>query len=122
MKPIRILVDSFADADGFNAQMTSARDIMCRLDPVRFHVSTFYSGEPDARLVERPSTRLIKLGKHGQTFRILREFIWGRHDILFYVKASPAAKLYLSLRRKWFDNRVVIGTISPNLTLRMNRR
>ena len=118
MKPIRILVDSFADADGLNAQMINARDIMCRLDPTRFHASTFCLGEPDARLVQRTGTRLIKLRQHGQTFRILREFIWGRHDILFYVKASPAAKLYLSLRRKWFDNRVVIGTIESQSDLK----
>lgn len=118
MKPIRILVDSFADADGFNAQMTSARDIMCRLDPVRFHVSTFCAGEPDSRLTERPATRLIHLGKNRQSLRILREFIWGRQDLLFYVKASPAAKLYLAWRSKWFDRRPVIGTIESQSDLR----
>lgn len=47
MRRIRILVDSFADEDGFNAQMTSARDIMSRLDPARFQVSTFTIGKPD---------------------------------------------------------------------------
>lgn len=118
MRPIRLLVDSFADADGFNAQMTSARDIMCRLDPNRFHVSTFYSGEPDPRLKQRPATRLIHLGRHGQTVRILREFIGGRHDILFYVKASPAAKFYLAWRRRWFDKRPVIGTVESQSDLR----
>jgi len=118
MKPIRILVDSFADEDGFNAQMTSARDIMCRLDPQRFHVSTFCLGKPDARLVQRPATRLIQLRPHGQTFRILREFVWGSHQILFYVKGSPAAKLYLKLRRAWFDQRIVIGTVESQCDLR----
>jgi glycosyltransferase involved in cell wall biosynthesis len=118
MKPIRILVDSFADEDGFNAQMTSARDIMCRLDPARFHVSTFYYGKPDARLLQRPGTRLIKLPRRGQTLRILREFLWGEHDILFYVKASPAAKLYLNWRRRWFDKRIVIGTVESRSDLR----
>ena len=100
MRLIRLLVDSFADEDGFNAQMTSARDIMSRLDPERFHVSTFSVGAPDPRLVHRPATRLIQLPQRRQTFRILREFIWGKHDILFYVKASPASRLYLSLRPK----------------------
>ena len=118
MKPIRILVDSFADEDAFNAQMTSARDIMCRLDPARFHVSTFLSGQPDPRLIQRPGTRLIKLPKRRQTFRILHEFIWGKHDILFYLKTSPAAKLYLTLRRKWFDKRIVIGTVESQSDLR----
>jgi glycosyltransferase involved in cell wall biosynthesis len=118
MKPIRVLVDSFADADGLNAQMINARDIISRLDPVRFHVSTFCFGEPDERLKLRPATRLIQLGAHGQTFSILREFILGSHDILFYVKGSPAARLYLKFRRRWFDNRVVIGTVESQSDLR----
>jgi len=111
MRQIRILVDSFADEDAFNAQMTSARDIMSRLDPTRFHVSTFSLGTPDARLLRRPETRLIQLPRRRQTFRILKEFIWGKHDILFYLKASPASTLYMSLRPKRFDKRIVIGTV-----------
>jgi glycosyltransferase involved in cell wall biosynthesis len=107
-----------ADEDGFNAQMTSARDIMSRLDPTRFHVTTFCVGKPDARLVQRPATRLIQLPQHGQTFRILAEFVAGKHDILFYVKASPAARIYLGLRPKWLDKRVVIGTVESQSDLR----
>jgi glycosyltransferase involved in cell wall biosynthesis len=118
MRPLRLLVDSMADEDGFNAQMTSARDIMSRLDPTRFHVTTFCVGKPDARLVQRPSTRLIQLRQHGQTRRILAEFVTGKHDILFYVKSSPAARLYLSLRPKWLDKRVVIGTVESQSDLR----
>jgi len=118
MSPIRLLVDSMADADGFNAQMTSARDIMSRLDPERFHVTTFCVGKPDGRLVQRPATRLIQLPQRRQTLHILTEFVGGKHDILFYVKASPAAKLYLSLRPKWLDPRVVIGTVESQSDLR----
>lgn len=117
MTLIRILVDSFADEDAFNAQMTSARDIMSRLDPTRFHVSTFSLGKPDSKLVQRPATRLIQLPQRRQTLTILREFIWGKHDILFYVKASPASRLYLSLRPKRFDKRIVIGTVESQSDL-----
>jgi glycosyltransferase involved in cell wall biosynthesis len=118
MSPIRLLVDSMADADGFNAQMTSARDIMSRLDPAHFHVTTFCLGRPDSRLVQRPATRLIQLPQRRQTLHILAEFVGGKHDILFYVKASPAAKLYLSLRPKWLDQRVVIGSVESQSDLR----
>jgi glycosyltransferase involved in cell wall biosynthesis len=118
MKPIRLLVDSFADANGLNAQMINARDIISRLDPVRFHVSTFCFGEPDERLKQRPATRLIQLRAHGQTVSILREFIFGSHDILFYVKGSPAARMYFKLRRSWFDKRVVIGTVESQSDIR----
>jgi glycosyltransferase involved in cell wall biosynthesis len=118
MRLIRLLVDSMADGDGLNAQMTNARDIMSRLDPGRFHVSTFCVGKPDVRLVERPATRLIHLPQRRQTLRILAEFVTGKHDILFYVKPSPAARIYLSLRPKRLDKRVVIGTIESQSDLR----
>jgi len=118
MSPIRLLVDSLADEDGFNAQMTSARDIMSRLDPARFHVTTFCAGKPDARLVQRPATRLIQLPRRRQTLRIFSEFVTGKHDILFYVKSSPAARMYLTMRFKWLDKRVVIGTVESQSDLR----
>jgi len=118
MRPIRILVDSFADEDALNAQMTNARDIVSRLDPERFHVSMFVVGKADARLVQRPSTRLIQLPLRRQTLRILNEFLWGRHDILFYIKASPAARAYLMMRPKRLDTRVVIGTAESQSDLR----
>lgn len=115
---IRLLVDSLADEDGFNAQMTSARDIMSRLDRTRFHVTTFCSGKPDVRLVQQPATRLIQLPRRRQTLRIFAEFARGDHDILFYVKPSPAARMYFSLRPKWLDKRIVIGTVESQSDLR----
>jgi glycosyltransferase involved in cell wall biosynthesis len=118
MRPIRILVDSFADEDALNAQMTNARDIMSRLDAARFHVSTFVLGKPDQRLTERPATRLIALPQRRQTFSILQEFIWGKHDILFYIKPAPAARMYMALRPKWIDRRIVIGTVESQSDLR----
>jgi glycosyltransferase involved in cell wall biosynthesis len=118
MSPIRLLVDSLADEDGLNAQMTNARDIMSRLDPNRFQVTTFCVGKPDARLVRRPATRLIQLPQRRKTLRILAEFLQGDHDILFYVKAAPAARMYLSLRPKWLDKRIVIGTVESQSDLK----
>lgn len=118
MRPIRILVDSFADAGLPNAQMGNAREIICRLDPTRFHVSVFSLGAPDPRIVARENTRLIQLPHRRQTVRILREFLTGAHRILFYVKASPASRWYLHLRRKWRDQRVTIGTLESRSDVR----
>jgi len=118
MKPIRILVDSFADADAMNAQMTNARDIISRLDCERFHVSTFVMGKPDPRIENRLATRMIRLPRKRQTPRILKEFVFGSHDILFYLKASPASRVYMSYPRKWLDKRVVIGTIESQSDMR----
>lgn len=118
MKPIRILVDSLADADLINSQMGNGREIMSRLDPSRFHVSTFVIGQPDARLMQRPATRLIQLPQRRQTITVLREFILGQHQVLFYVKGSPASKAYLRLRPKMLDKRIVIGMVESQSDFR----
>jgi glycosyltransferase involved in cell wall biosynthesis len=111
-------VDSFADAGLPNAQMGNAREIASRLDPARFHISMFVSGQPDVRLVRRANTRLIPLPKRRQTFRILREFLWGDYEILFYLKSSPASRLYMNLRTKWNDRRLVVGAMESQSDLR----
>jgi glycosyltransferase involved in cell wall biosynthesis len=118
LKPIRILVDSFADAGLTNAQMSNAREIICRLDPARFHVTVFYVNQPDSWIAERANVRLIRLPRRRQTVRILQEFLLGRHEILFYLKSSPASKLYLHVRKKWKDRRVVVGTVESQSDLR----
>ncbi|MCU1270535.1 MAG: hypothetical protein JWN74_1829 [Acidobacteriaceae bacterium] len=118
MRPIRILVDSFADASLTNAQMGNAREIVSRLDPARFHVSMFLLGQPDPRIVARGNTHLIQLPQRRQTVRILREFLWGAHQLLFYMKSAPASRCYLTLRRKWNDCRTTIGTIESQSDLR----
>ena len=116
--PLRILVDSFADAGLSNAQMGNAREIICRLDPIRFHVSLFVVGEPDSRLAARANTRFIQLPQRRQTVRILREFLWGAHQILFYMKSSPSSRWYMGLRKKWRDRRVVMGTMESQSDLK----
>ena len=78
----------------------------------------FASGQPDARLVDRANTRLIRLPKRRQTIRILSEFLWGDHDILFYLKSSPASRLYVKVRRRWKDHRIVVGTMESQSDLR----
>src|SRR5438309_11616958 len=82
MKTVRILVDSLADRGLLNAQMTNAREIIRRLDPELFHVSTFCADEPDPDIAGRPNTRLIRLPHKRQTVTIFREFVLGKHEIL----------------------------------------
>lgn len=108
---LRILVDSFADAGLTNAQMGNAREIVSRLDPRLFHVTMFVLDQPDARILARENTCLVRLPVRRQTVRILHEFIWGAHEILFYMKAAPASRWYMSLRKKWGDRRIAVGTV-----------
>jgi glycosyltransferase involved in cell wall biosynthesis len=118
MKTIRILVDSFADAGLPNAQMGNGREIVSRLDSTYFHVGMFVRGTPDPRIRARKNTRLIQLPEHKQTIRILSEFLWGGHSLLFYLKASPASRWYMGLRRKYKDRRTTIGTIESQSNLK----
>lgn len=118
MIPAYLLVDSLADRGLPNAQMGNAREIIRRLDPSRFHVSVFHSAEPDEQIAKRPNTQLIKLPARRRTVRILSQFLTGRHDILFYVKSSPASKWYMRLRRKWKDRRIAIGTVESQSNIR----
>jgi glycosyltransferase involved in cell wall biosynthesis len=114
----RILVDSLADAALTNAQMVNAREIICRLDPAHFHVTTFFVGDPDPRVADRPATRLIKLPPRRQTPVILAQFLRGDHDLIFYLKSSPAAKWFLRSRALGRRRRPTIGTVESQCDLR----
>jgi glycosyltransferase involved in cell wall biosynthesis len=118
MRPIRILVDSLADQGLLNAQMGNAREIICRLDPDVFHISTFVLGKPDPQVAARKNTRLIQLPQRRQTVRILSEFLLGTHQLLFYMKSSPSSRWYLALRKKWRDRRLTVGTVESQCNLR----
>jgi glycosyltransferase involved in cell wall biosynthesis len=81
-------------------------------------VSIFCFGAADPSVAQRPNTKLIPLPERRQTVRIVREFLLGNHDILFYLKASPASRYYLALRRKLRGKCVVIGTMESRADLR----
>jgi len=120
--PMRILVDSLADQGLTNAQMTNAREIIVRLDPQRFHVSVFCGSDPHPAIMQRPNTRIVSLPQRRRTVRILREFVLGAHDVLFYLKSSPASRIYMGLRKPWnhrrmYDRRVTVGTIESQSDL-----
>jgi glycosyltransferase involved in cell wall biosynthesis len=111
MKPVHILFDSFADEGLTNAQMINAQEIVSRLAPDRFFVTMFLQGDPAPQILDRPNTQLIRLPHRLKTIPLLKQFLFGQHDILFYLKASPASRLYLKLRRLWPDNCIVVGTV-----------
>jgi glycosyltransferase involved in cell wall biosynthesis len=111
MKPVNILVDSFADEGLTNAQMINAREIVSRLDPGQFSVTMFVQGAPAPQINARPNTRLIQLPGRLQTIPLLNQFLFGRQDILFYLKASPAGRWYLKLRSPRHARCATVGTI-----------
>jgi glycosyltransferase involved in cell wall biosynthesis len=116
--PIRILVDSLADGNLTNAQIANAREIILRLDPHHFHITTFYLEQIDPRISRRLNTALIRLPRRRQTIRILREFVLGKYDVLFYMKSAPATKFYLWIRPYLKNAGITIGTIESQSDLR----
>jgi glycosyltransferase involved in cell wall biosynthesis len=111
MKPINILVDSFADEGLTNAQMINAREIVSRLDSDQFSVTMFVRGVPAPQISGRPNTHLIQLPERLQTIPLLTRFLFGHQDILFYLKASPASRWYLKLRSRRHACCANVGTI-----------
>ena len=111
MKPVHILIDSFADEGLTNAQMINAREIVTRLDSDRFSVTMFVQRSPAQQITSRPNTRLIRLPNRMQTIPLLAQFLFGKQDILFYLKASPASRWYLKLRSLSTSRSLIVGTI-----------
>jgi len=111
MNPVNILVDSLADEGLNNAQMINAREIVSRLNPDRFSVTMFVHGPPATQIRDRTNTRLVQIPDRLQTIPVLTQFLFGRQDILFYLKASPASRWYLNLRPLWRSHCVIAGTI-----------
>lgn len=111
MKPVHILVDSLADAELTNAQMTNAREIISRLNSQVFSVSMFVHGVPATEIRGRPNTRLIQLPDRRQTIPLFSEFMFGKQDIIFYLKAAPAAQWFMKLRSLRLKRCITVGTI-----------
>jgi glycosyltransferase involved in cell wall biosynthesis len=111
MKPINLLVDSFADEGLTNAQMINAQEIVSRLNPDRFHVTMFVQGTPAPKIIGRQNTRLVRLPRRFQTPRILARFLFGAQEILFYLKASPASRWFLKLHSLRPNGCATVATI-----------
>jgi glycosyltransferase involved in cell wall biosynthesis len=96
MDKIRVLFLPPVDADNVNAQSLNVREIVLRLDPLRFQTTLWFEREPDARLVNIPGIRLKQLAQRRRTVRILREMLSG-YDLIGYMDYSPASYLFLHL-------------------------
>ena len=71
----------------------------------------FVRGTPASQVSGRPNTHLIQMPGRLQTIPLLGQFLFGRQDILFYLKASPASRWFLKLRSLRRNRCIVAGTI-----------
>ena len=98
LSKIRVLFLPPVDADNTNAQSLNTREIAFRLDPHRFERTLWYENQPDARLMNRPGIRLLRLPQRGKTLRIVRELFSG-YDLVAYMDYSPASYVFVHAPR-----------------------
>jgi glycosyltransferase involved in cell wall biosynthesis len=97
LRPLRVFVGYLVDEDYSLAQHPIVREVGTRLDPDRFHLTAFYDHVPDARLVDRPNTTLVRLPGHLRTAVRMR-YLLGDVDRCWYLAPEPSSYLYLRLR------------------------
>ena len=96
---IKVFTPSFADEANTNAQNLTAKEVVARLNPERFHVTLFLDGEPDPRIAARPNTRLWKWRGIGNTARSLFRMLGNVPDIYFFPREGPLDASFFQLRR-----------------------
>ena len=111
---LEILWNVWANRRDLNAQSLTARELARRLPAERFHSRFFLEpgDPPDPRLVEaveegRAAIDWVTMPRRLGTLRIVRELLWGGHDLLFYPALNPrASRLYRRLR--WLGGKVAV--------------
>ncbi len=104
------------DRDNTNAQSLNVREIVLRLDPEKFHCTLWYEREPEPRLRNLSSVRLLQLPPRRKTLRILREML-AAYDLVAYMDYSPASYLFLRVPRPVRRAKAVMHLEAPTSQL-----
>ncbi len=96
---ITIFTPSFADDDNTNAQNLTAKEIVSCLPPDRFRVIMLGEGVPDARILARENTEIVRWAGRGNTPRVLSKILLSKVDIYFFPRTGPLETLFLFCRR-----------------------
>jgi len=97
---LKIFTPSFADDADTNAQNLTVKEVVARLDPVRFHVTMFCEQVPDPRIAARPNTVLWAWRKRGNALRTLFRMMADVPDIYFFPREGPLDEKFFALRRR----------------------
>ena len=116
MGKLRVLFMPGVDRDNTNAQSLNVREIVLRLDPEMFHCTLWYEREPERRLRNLPSVRLLRLPSRGKTLRIVREMLAG-YDVVAYMDYSPASYIFLRVPRLLRRAKAVMHLEAPTSQL-----
>lgn len=109
---ISILIQANVDEDNYNAQNLNAKEIISRLNPDKFDITTFYTKKPDIRLINKNNVRLLKITKIKLLNHLLIFLVMFREDfdIIFYIR-NIEGYYYLKLRRFDKKNKKIIHSV-----------
>ncbi len=96
---ISVFTPSFADEADTNAQNLTVKEVAARLSPEKFQLTLLYQDCPDARISNRPNTRLVRWETRGNTPRVLTRFLRNVPDIYFFPREGPLDAAFFLLRR-----------------------
>ncbi len=97
---ITVFTLSFADENNTNAQNLTVKEVVARMDPLRFRVVMLASSEVDPRIAARPNTKILQWRKRGNTARILWHLLTNIPDVYFFPRESFIDTAFLAAREK----------------------
>ena len=105
---IHIFTPSFADENDTNAQNLTVKEIVARLDSHEFRITMLAEDRPDARIAQRPNTRLLGWRKRGNTARTIAALLREPPDIYFFPREGPLDAVFLALQPYLFRHTVLV--------------
>jgi glycosyltransferase involved in cell wall biosynthesis len=119
---ITVFTPSFADESNTNAQNLTVKEVVVRMDPLRFRVVMLGAGRTDPRIAARPNTRILRWQKRGNTARILWHLLFHVPDVYFFPREGPLDAAFLSARAKLhWRSALVTYVVSGGLEDNTNR-
>ncbi len=109
---INILFQSDVSGDNYYAQNLNAKEIISRMNPEKFFITTFFSGQPDDRLKNKKNIHLIHLpsNKFLKHIYVFFEMFKSKYDIIFYVR-NLEGYFYLKLRKLERKRKIAVHCI-----------
>lgn len=115
---INIFTPSFADTDNINAQNTTVKQIVRRLNPDLFNVTMYYEKDVVSYLKNKRNVNFIKYGKHGNTIKYIFHSIKNDYDIYFYPRYTNLEKIFFFFNSFKKNTKLVshiVHSIHPDL-------
>jgi glycosyltransferase involved in cell wall biosynthesis len=124
---ITVFTPSFADESNTNAQNLTAKEVVARMDPLRFRVLMLRDGGADPRIAGRPNTEILQWKRRGNTMRVLWHLRTHMPDVYFFPREGPldAAFLWARARLQWRTallTYVVSGGLEEDTNRKLLRR